>query len=90
MATKEFTLDDLKRVLRESAGADEGVDFDGDILDSDFEDLGYESLALLETGSRIEREYGIALEDSALTDSRTPRALIDAVNQHLTGAGSAA
>ncbi|MFD9322366.1 acyl carrier protein [Streptomyces sp. NPDC060053] len=90
MATKEFTLDDLKRVLRESAGADEGVDFDGDILDSDFEDLGYESLALLETGSRIEREYGISLDDSALTDSRTPRALIDAVNQHLTGAGSAA
>ncbi|MET8170372.1 acyl carrier protein [Streptomyces sp. NPDC057456] len=90
MASKEFTLDDLKRVLRESAGADEGVDFDGDILDSDFEDLGYESLALLETGSRIEREYGIALDDSALTDSRTPRALIDAVNEHLTGAGSAA
>ncbi|MEU1185861.1 acyl carrier protein [Streptomyces sp. NPDC005820] len=83
MATKEFTLDDLKRILLEGAGADEGVDLDGDILDTHFEQLGYESLALLETGSRIEREYDITLDDSVLTDADTPRALIDAVNAHL-------
>ncbi|MFF9852795.1 acyl carrier protein [Streptomyces litmocidini] len=83
MTTKEFTLEDLKRILLEGAGADEGVDLDGDILDTQFEQLGYESLALLETGSRIEREYGITLDDSVLTDADTPRALIDAVNAHL-------
>ncbi|GAT84636.1 actinorhodin polyketide synthase acyl carrier protein [Streptomyces sp. F-3] len=89
MATKEFTLDDLKRILREGAGADESVDLDGDILDTDFEELGYESLALLETGGRIEREFGITLDDDVLTDARTPRALIAAVNA-LLGAGAAA
>ncbi|MEV0604414.1 acyl carrier protein [Streptomyces sp. NPDC050315] len=78
-----FTLDDLKRILLEGAGADEGVDLDGDILDTDFEELGYESLALLETGGRIEREWGITLDDSALTDAATPRALIETVNAHL-------
>ncbi|MER5208665.1 acyl carrier protein [Streptomyces sp. NPDC002825] len=83
MATKEFTLEDLKRILLEGAGADEGVDLDGDILDTQFEQLGYESLALLETGSRIEREYEITLDDSVLTDADTPRALISAVNEHL-------
>ncbi|MFI7601227.1 acyl carrier protein [Actinoplanes sp. NPDC049681] len=83
MADIEFTLDDLKRILTEGAGADEAVDLDGDILDRTFEELGYESLALLETGGRIEREYGIALGDDLLLDSATPRSLIGAVNDLL-------
>lgn len=83
MVTSQFTLDELKRILREGAGADENVDLGGDILDMSFEDLGYESLALLETGGRIEREYGIKLDDSALTDAGTPRALLQVVNDHL-------
>ncbi|WP_410537957.1 acyl carrier protein [Streptomyces sp. KL2] len=86
MAATRFTVEDLRRILREGAGADESVDLDGDILDTDFEELGYESLALLETGGRIEREYGIKLDDSALTDARTPRALIELVNSRLAPA----
>ncbi|WP_371663112.1 acyl carrier protein [Streptomyces sp. NBC_00280] len=90
MTTQQFTFKELKRILLAGAGADESVDLDGDILDVGFEDLGYESLALLETGSRIEREYGITLADDALTSS-TPRSLIDAVNSELTlSAGTAA
>ncbi|MCD0452145.1 acyl carrier protein [Actinocorallia sp. API 0066] len=84
----EFTLDDLKRILRAAAGADESVDLDGDIADASFEALGYESLALLETGSRIEQEYGIVLRDDLLTVEETPRGLIDSVNAHLSGAVS--
>ncbi|MEU0247469.1 acyl carrier protein [Streptomyces sp. NPDC006235] len=80
MTATEFTLTDLKRILREGAGADESVDLDGDIDDISFENLGYESLALLETGTRIEREYGITLQDSDLAVTRTPRALIGDVN----------
>ncbi|MCZ0210874.1 acyl carrier protein [Streptomyces achromogenes] len=84
MATKEFTVDDLKRILLEGAGADESVDLDSaDFLDSEFEALGYESLALLETGGRIEREFGITLDDTALTDATTPRALIEVVNAQI-------
>lgn len=83
MSEQKFTLEDLKRILREGAGTDEGVDLDGDILDTDFEELGYESLALLETGGRIEREYGIALDDDIFTDNRTPRSLVAAINTYL-------
>jgi act minimal PKS acyl carrier protein len=79
----ELTIDDLKRILRESAGEEEGIDLDGDILDSTFEDLGYDSLALLETGSRIEREHGIELEDTAITVAETPRVLLTVVNEQL-------
>ncbi|MTD54530.1 acyl carrier protein [Amycolatopsis pithecellobii] len=89
MSTKQFTLDELKRILLEGAGADEGVDLDGDILDTEFAVLGYESLALLETGSRIEREYGISLDEAALADAGTPRALIDLVNSHLAASATA-
>ncbi|MGW0792282.1 acyl carrier protein [Streptomyces sp. NPDC002911] len=83
VSKQEFTIEDLKRILLEGAGADEGVDLDSDILDTGFEELGYESLALLETGGRIEREYGITLDDDFFTDNSTPRTLIAAVNENL-------
>lgn len=84
MPARQFTLDDLKRVLIDCAGADEAVDLDGDILDRDFEAIGYESLAILETGGRIETEYGVSLDDTVLSVQATPRELIAAVNGLLT------
>lgn len=84
MSDRTFTLDDLRRILLESAGAEEGIDLYGDIADSEFEALGYESLALLETGGRIEREFGVSLDDVNLSDIITPRALVTAVNELLS------
>ncbi|MFD4575710.1 phosphopantetheine-binding protein [Streptomyces sp. NPDC058417] len=83
MSQQEFTLDDLKRILRASAGVPEGVDFDGDILDLSFDSLGYESLALLETGGSIEREFELTLDDDAFTITDTPRTLLRLVNDQL-------
>ncbi|MGW6055038.1 acyl carrier protein [Streptomyces sp. NPDC055189] len=83
MEQPKFTVERLKEILVEVAGADENVDFDGDILDTDFEALGYESLALLETGGRIESELKITLADDALINATTPRALVDHVNAEL-------
>ncbi|MCF3104172.1 acyl carrier protein [Streptomyces roseoverticillatus] len=88
MSHQEFALADLKRILLEGAGADEGVDLDSDILDTDFEELGYESLALLETGGRIEREYGVEFDDDAFAENRTPRALVAHVNGLLQSAAA--
>jgi act minimal PKS acyl carrier protein len=84
MASGEFTIKDLRRILHEAAGEGDGADVGVATMDTDFVELGYESLALLETGSRIEREFGIKLDDSTLFDSATPGALIDAVNAKLT------
>lgn len=75
-----FQLADLRRILREGAGADERVDLDGEILDTAFDDLGYDSIALMETGARISREYGTPIEDDALTPATTPRQLLALVN----------
>jgi act minimal PKS acyl carrier protein len=76
----QLTLDDLKRVLLEGAGTQEGVDLSGDILDVTFEDLGYDSLALLETAARITREYRVRLDDDAATSAATPREFLALVN----------
>ncbi|MFI9240371.1 acyl carrier protein [Streptomyces sp. NPDC053079] len=78
---RTFDIEDLKRILREGAG---GVSMlEGDVSDVSFEELGYDSLALLETASRIGREYGLKFEDTAFVDIETPDDLVQVVNAHL-------
>ncbi|AZS84262.1 acyl carrier protein [Streptomyces griseoviridis] len=83
------TLADLTRMLRESAGEEEGVDLDGDVLDVSFDDLGYDSLAMLEVIGQVQREYGVRLPDETVADADTPRALLALINAggDLPGAG---
>ncbi|MER7406713.1 acyl carrier protein [Streptomyces sp. NPDC000070] len=82
MSGGTFTIEDLKRIMHEAAGTDDSLD--GENLDTDFAALGYDSLALLETGGRIEREYGISLDDDTVISAGTPGALIAEVNARLT------
>lgn len=80
MSGQEITIDDLKRVLTEAAGVEDGVEIGSDSLDTEFEELGYDSLALLEVAGRIQREYGVELDDDTATSARTPRSLLSVVN----------
>lgn len=79
----ELTIDEMVRLLRECAGEDEDVDLDGDILDVAFDDLGYDSLALFNTVSRIERDYGVRLPDEVVVEAHTPRHLLEVINKSL-------
>lgn len=72
-----FSIDDLIGIMCHAAGTPEGVDLNGDILDTEFEALGFDSLALMETASRIEREHGIELDETIYS---TPRAFLEAVH----------
>jgi act minimal PKS acyl carrier protein len=83
MPSTEFTITDLKRILAEGAGEPDGPGLDAGNMDNEFDLIGYDSLAMLETGSRIEREYGVQLDESLLAEVRTPRVLIAFVNDHL-------
>ena len=76
----EFTITKLTALLRECAGEDESVDLDADILDTTFEDLGYDSLALFNTVIRIERDHSVVLSDDVVNEAKTPRDLIDRIN----------
>lgn len=79
----EFTLDALIAILQECAGEDDETSLTGDILDTDFEDLGYDSVALMETASRIETVYRVTLTDDIVGQAGTPRDLLQLVNMSL-------
>lgn len=87
MTDNQLTINQLRLILRESAGEADGVDLDGDIADTEFTDLGYDSIALLEAGGRIERDRGVKLDDDTITSARTPRELVAAVNERLATVG---
>ncbi|MEU2108961.1 acyl carrier protein [Streptomyces sp. NPDC087659] len=77
---REITLSKLQDIMRECAGEDDsGLPLE-DGADRLFTDLGYDSLALLETQSRIEREYGVKFPDDTFEQVTTPRELVEHVN----------
>jgi act minimal PKS acyl carrier protein len=80
---KDMTLEDLRQILTDCAGQDEVGDLGADILDIPFTDLGYDSLALLETASQVERQVGVALDDDLVARLQTPRQFLAQVNSSL-------
>jgi act minimal PKS acyl carrier protein len=79
MSTSTLSVDDFRRVLRKAAGA--GYPTGPDFLDTTFEDLGYDSLALLETASEIQREYGVRLTDDLIATATRPRDFLALINE---------
>ncbi|TDC45180.1 acyl carrier protein [Actinomadura sp. KC345] len=81
----ELTTTRIMEIMSECAGESElPVPVESDLGDVTFEHLGYDSLALLETAGRIERDYGVRLDDDQVTEARTPRELLALVK----GAGA--
>jgi act minimal PKS acyl carrier protein len=81
---QEFTVADLTRIIRAAAGEDESLDLDGSILELSFAELGYDSLAVMETASQVEREFGVLIPEAEMEDIDTPKQFIALVNDHLT------
>jgi minimal PKS acyl carrier protein len=74
-----MTIDDLRTILVSCAGESDGP-LDGDIRDVDFDELGYDSLALMETAARIRSDFGVTIPDERIAELRTPREILDLVN----------
>ncbi|MBW5484591.1 acyl carrier protein [Streptomyces bambusae] len=84
-ARGRLELADLARLLSECAGDSEGIDMtDPVVLDQDWMDLNYDSISLIQTTSRIERDYGLQLDEEELGDADTPRRYLDMVNTALS------
>lgn len=81
MSTPTTVLDlaRLMEILRECAGAPE-PGFEDTALRTPFDDLGYDSLALLECASRIQRAYGVPIADEVIPTLDTPQDLLALVN----------
>jgi minimal PKS acyl carrier protein len=80
---RQITLSELADIMRQSAGEDESAEQLEQVADQPFGELGYDSLALLETGARIQRNYGVGLSEDDLGQIKTPQQLLDAVNAML-------
>ncbi|MFI7012204.1 acyl carrier protein [Streptomyces sp. NPDC050145] len=85
-----MNIDDLRRILVECAGDDGTGSLDGDILDTPFADLGYDSLALMETASRIKQEFGVVILDEDIATVETPRVLLRIVSDLASSQAAAA
>ncbi|MFD8494677.1 acyl carrier protein [Amycolatopsis sp. NPDC059657] len=80
---QDFTLETLTGIMRTAAGVSEDVDLAGDIADVSFEDLGYDSLAVLEIQAHIAKVTGVVVPEDALDQTDTPRRALDFVNDQL-------
>lgn len=75
---------DLLDLLTAAAGPPDASPHD--VLDTDFDVLGYDSLARLETAALVQARYGVRMPDDVVTVARTPRELLAVTNQALAGA----
>lgn len=79
----ELTLPVLVDIFRECAGVAAGVELDReDVGDIELKDLGYDSLALLEAISQVERRYSIGMPD-AEARIRTLNEFLEQANEQL-------
>ncbi|MEV4754161.1 acyl carrier protein [Micromonospora sp. NPDC049559] len=79
-----FGLDELMQIMRECAGEDEAAQFGGDLANTEFNQLGYDSLALMETASQVARRLDISLPEEEFARVETPAQLLALINERLS------
>ncbi|MFH8805339.1 acyl carrier protein [Streptomyces sp. NPDC017936] len=88
--SQQMHLEDLTAVLRECAGESESAGPSTPALDVSFADLGYDSVAVLETTARIERDHGVVLDEEAVFEAETLGQYLALVNEALADGTRAA
>ncbi|OAA28782.1 act minimal PKS acyl carrier protein [Frankia sp. EI5c] len=79
-----MTIDELREILVACAGGGDDEDgLRGDISDVTFEELGYDSLALIETAARLRLDHDVVVPDEEIAQLRTPRDLLDRINSQI-------
>jgi act minimal PKS acyl carrier protein len=70
----------LLQILSECSGDEQALTQGDDILDREFEILGYDSLVLLETCAQLKHRYDVDVPEDVISGLKTPRAVLDYVN----------
>ncbi|MEW1639548.1 phosphopantetheine-binding protein [Streptomyces sp. NPDC093801] len=76
-------LTDLTRILRIWGGEEECVELTEDVQDLYWDELGYDSLSVLQTTGSIERKFDVLLDGELLERGDTPRRFLELVNRVL-------
>lgn len=82
-----LTASELYTLLTEAAGEPEDGHPGDAFAETGFADLGYDSLALMETAVRIHDTTGVRIPDEQLAELHTPRAVLELVNSRLAATG---
>ena len=77
----QFTFDDLKRILVDRVGLNEGDVVDDP--DASFEDMGLDSLAFVEVQLAMQQEYGFTIPDEDAEKITRVGEAIEYVNQKM-------
>lgn len=85
MAQKEFTFNDLKEILVNRIGVPESQVIDDPTLS--FEDMGLDSLALVELQLAVQQEYGFSIPDEDTHHITTIGQAIEYTNRRLQEQG---
>jgi acyl carrier protein len=87
MDAQRFTVQDLKHILVERVGIAEGLVRDD--LTQTFEEMGLDSLAIVELQLAIQQKYGIAIADNETTHIKTLGGTIEFTNRRIAETESA-
>ncbi|WP_188190210.1 acyl carrier protein [Nonomuraea sp. SYSU D8015] len=85
---KEFTFDDLKRVVSSCLGTAEAAELTLETADVSFDELGLDSLARYEVAMVLQEQLGLPIPDEDIDRMLSPRAALDYVNERLATAAS--
>jgi len=80
---RAFTLDDLSKIMRQAGGG--ASELNAESASISFDDLGYDSLAVLEIAARIQEDFTVRLSDDIVERLATPNDAVSVVNELLAG-----
>ncbi|MGW1816196.1 acyl carrier protein [Streptomyces sp. NPDC002125] len=80
----DFTSTEFRDVVSACFGGATSEEIKDSTLDTDFTDLGFDSLTVYEIVLRIQDDYGVTIPDDDLDELKTPAALIQYVRGQLT------
>lgn len=81
---EELTLDEFIGLVETHAGEPDEGNLDDSVIDVLFEQLGYDSVRLLEVLSQIKNRYGLDLSEEILSETKTLRQTLDKINELIT------
>ncbi len=82
----QFTIDDLRKTIDSCLGGGGAKPLTDATIDTELDDLGYDSLSIYEFVIKLQEDLHISITDEEIDDLRTPRTVIDFINHRLAEA----
>jgi act minimal PKS acyl carrier protein len=82
---KELDRSELLEIIRECLGEADYEEIGENDFATEFTELGYDSLLVLEIATRIQDRYRIRIPDEAVEEMTSPEQMLTSVNARLAG-----